>query len=69
MLLDREPVNASYFADMRTYFEGLLTDASDQEAFLGGNAKNFLGLREGEKTRGRLNAFFRRTNQDPLNLG
>jgi predicted TIM-barrel fold metal-dependent hydrolase len=69
MLLGREPANASYFADMRTYFEDILTDPSDQEAFLGGNAKNFLGLREGAKSRGRLDAFFRRTNQEPLNLG
>ena len=68
MALYREPDNQNYYSKMRDYFAALLKNKSDLNDFFGGNAVRFFGLHAGNNTRNRLDAFFQRTGQDPLNF-
>ena len=68
MLLDFEPYNGSYYQKMKDYFGDLLGNGVDLNAFLAKNAVTFLGLHAGAETRKRLNDFFRRNRQEPLNF-
>jgi predicted TIM-barrel fold metal-dependent hydrolase len=64
MLLDGEPQNERYYQSMRQKFSDLVGTA-DVDKFLGQNAAAFLGLHSGQKTRKRIDAFYRNNQQQP----
>jgi predicted TIM-barrel fold metal-dependent hydrolase len=64
MLLDREPQNEHYYQSMQEKFSDLV-GPTDLDKFLGKNAAAFLGLKNGQKTRKRIDAFYRDNHQQP----
>jgi predicted TIM-barrel fold metal-dependent hydrolase len=64
MMLDREPKNDDYYQAMRQAFSGLVGSA-DLDRFLGQNAATYLGLRPGQRTRYRIDTFYRNNHRAP----
>jgi predicted TIM-barrel fold metal-dependent hydrolase len=64
MLLDREPQNERYYQAMRGKFSPVV-GPTNIDKFLGQNAATFLGLRSGQRTRQRIDAFYRHHHHQP----
>jgi predicted TIM-barrel fold metal-dependent hydrolase len=64
MLLDGEPQNERYYQAMQDKFSPVV-GPGNIDKFLGQNAGTFLGLRSGQRTRQRIDDFYRRNQQQP----
>jgi hypothetical protein len=62
MMLDNEPQNQRYYQSMKSAFGPLLTNA-EMDGFLGGTAVSFLGLHSGDRTRQRVDAFYKQNGK------